>query len=41
MNRTLVETVGTTLVQAGMSNMFWVESIKNVVRLRNSLPGVK
>ena len=41
MNRTLIETVRTTLAQAGMSNMFWVEAMRNAVRLRNSLPGNK
>jgi hypothetical protein len=39
MNRTLIETVRTTLAQAGMSNMFWVEAMRNAVRLRNLLPG--
>jgi transposase InsO family protein len=34
-NRTLIETVRTTLGQAGMSNMFWVEAMRNAVRLRN------
>ena len=41
MNRTLVETVRTTLYQAGMSKMFWVEAMRNAVRVRNSLPGHK
>jgi hypothetical protein len=41
MNRTLIKTVRTTLNQAGMSNMFWVEAMRNAVRVRNSLPGHK
>jgi hypothetical protein len=41
MNRTFVETVRTTLNQAGMSNMFCVEAMRNAVRVRNSLPVYK
>jgi hypothetical protein len=41
MNRTLTETVRTTLAQAGMSTMFLVEEMRKAVGLRNSLPGKK
>jgi hypothetical protein len=41
MNRTLIETVCTTLNQEGMSNMFWVEAMRNSIRVRKSFPGHK
>jgi Reverse transcriptase (RNA-dependent DNA polymerase)/gag-polypeptide of LTR copia-type/GAG-pre-integrase domain/Integrase core domain len=38
MNRTLIEMVRTTLAQSGLPIRFWIESLRNAVRIRNSIP---
>jgi hypothetical protein len=38
MNRTLVEAVRTMLAQSGLPARFWVEAIRNAVKIRNLIP---
>jgi Integrase core domain len=38
MNRTLIEVVRTTLAQSGLPRSFWLEAMRNAVRIRNSIP---